>query len=168
MKDSRTCGIRTFGMLTLIKRSSPDSSAAGGSPLVLSLQSSHAFLLEALNGGLKPLPHCFFDLLLVAIPVKGIQVFTEHIEGNVAAGNLFGALLGRDQVHQNTITARSRILFRIEVRAGERVFENILRAPRRSRRATIASIFQELEFKSKNVQKIAFVLLHTAPPALQK
>jgi hypothetical protein len=65
----------------------------------------------------------------------------------VAAGNLLGAVLGWHQLHQYTITARTGILFGIVVHASERVFENILRPPRSSRRTPIASIFEELKFE---------------------
>jgi hypothetical protein len=113
---------------------------------------------------LQPVSDCFLDLSLGAVLVEGSQTLTEYVERYVPARNLFGALFGWDQMHQNTVAARTRILFRIEVHAGERIFENVLRPPRRSRRAAIASIFQELEFKSQNVQQITFVPLHMAPP----
>ncbi len=47
-----------------------------------------------------------------------------------------------------TCTARTRILFRIEIHASKGILENVLRPPRSLRRAAIAAIFQKLEFKS--------------------
>src|SRR5215813_10399088 len=72
----------------------------------------------------------------------------------MTAGNLFGATLGWHQLHKNTITARAKIVFGIVVHASERVFENILRPPRSSRRTPITSILEELEFKFQDLLQL--------------
>src|SRR6266699_2816291 len=149
MKGSRTRRVCTLGMLLVIERGYSQRSAGWGWLIAVSPLCSHALFFQALNSGPQPASNCFFDLVLITAAVKGIQRFTGsgYVERNVAAGNHFGAALGWHQVHQNTITARTRILFGIVVHTGERILENILRPPRRPRRTPIATIFEELKFK---------------------
>jgi len=54
-------------------------------------------------------------------------------------------------MHENTITAPTATLLGLVVHASERVFENILRFPRSSRRTTISPLFEEVEFKFQNL-----------------
>src|SRR5713101_9185596 len=119
MKGSRTRRVCTLGMLLLVQRSSPHRSAAGGRLFAVSLSSRCPFFFQTLNSGPQPGSNRFFGLLLVAVPVEGVQGLPRCVERNVAAGNLFGAALGGHQLHQNTITARTWILFGIVVHAGE-------------------------------------------------
>ena len=51
--------------------------------------SSNALFFQVLNGDLQPLFDRLFDLLLGAIAIERIEIFTKYIEGNVAAGNSF-------------------------------------------------------------------------------
>src|SRR6266568_6092744 len=148
MKGSWTRRVCTLGMLFVIERGYSQRSAGWGWLIAVSPLCSHALFFQALNSGPQPASNCFFDLVLITAAVKGIQRFTGsgYVERNVAAGNLFGAALGRHQLHQNTITARTGILFGIVVHAGERIFENILRPPGRPRRTPIASVLEELKF----------------------
>src|SRR6266704_5916632 len=147
MKGSRTRRVCTLGMLLLVQRGSSQRSAAGGRLLAVSLSSSCPLFFQALNSSPQPASNCLFDLVLITVLVERIQRLTGYVEGNVAAGNLFGAALGRHQLHQNTITARTGILFGIVVHAGERIFENILRPPGRPLRTPIAALFQEFKLK---------------------
>src|SRR5260370_29456135 len=152
MKGSRTRRVCALGMLLLVQRGSPYRSAVGERLPAVSLPSRCPFFFQTLNGCPQPASNRFFGLLLVAAPVDGIQRLTENVEWNVTAGNLFGTALRWYQLHQNTIAARTWILFGIVVHASERVFENILRPPRSSRRTPIASILEELKFKFENFQ----------------
>src|ERR1700719_420160 len=147
MKGSGTRRVCTLGMLLLIQRGSSHRSAAGGRLFAVSLSSRCPFFFETLNSGPQPGSNRLFGLLLVAIPVEGIQVLPGCVERNVAAGKPLGAALGLHQLHQYTITARTGILCGIVVHASERVLENILRPPRRPWRTPIAPIFEELKFK---------------------
>src|SRR6266700_1296868 len=147
MKSCRTRRVCTLGMLLLVQRSSSQRSATGGWLFAVSLSSSCPLFFQTLNSCPKPASNCFFGLVLIAVPIQRIQRLTGYVERNVAAGNIFRVALGRHQLHQNTITARTGILVGIVVHAGERIFENILRPPRRPRRTPIASVLEELKFK---------------------
>src|SRR6202049_3649042 len=127
MKGSGTRRVCTLRMLLLIQRGPSWRSARWGRLLVVVPLNSNPCFFQALNSGPQPASNCFFDVLLIAVAVKGIQRFTGYVEWNMAAGNLFGAALWWHQVHQNTITARTVVFFGIVVHAGERIFENILR-----------------------------------------
>src|SRR2546429_5665388 len=119
MKGRRTRRVCTLGMLLLVQRSSFRRSAAEGRLFAVSPSSRCPFFFQTLNSGPQPGSNRFFGLLLVAVPVEGIQSLPRCVERNVAAGNLFGAALGGHQLHQNTITALTWILFGIVVHAGE-------------------------------------------------
>src|SRR4029077_5208129 len=146
MKGGRTRRVRTLPMLLMVKRRSTQRFLTWSWLFAVSLSSSHPFFFQTLNGGPQPASNGFFDLVLISVAVEGIQRLTGNVERNVTAGNLFGTALGWHQLHQNTITARTGILFGIVVHAGERIFENVLRPPRRPRRAPIASVFEKLKF----------------------
>ena len=133
----------------MIERGYTQRSAGWGWLIAVSPLCGHALFFQVLNSGPQPASNCFFDLVLITAVVKGIQRFTGsgYVERNVAAGDLFGAAFGRHQLHQNTITARTGILFGIVVHASKGVFEDILRSPGRPRPMPIASVFEEFEFK---------------------
>jgi hypothetical protein len=130
----------------MVKRRSTRRLSAWSWLFAVSLSSSQPFFFETSNNGPKPTSNYFFDLFLIAVAVKRIKRFTRYVQGNVAAGNLFGAAPSRHQLHQYTITARTGIFFGIVVHASGRDFEDILRPPRSSRRTPIAPIFEELKF----------------------
>jgi hypothetical protein len=104
-------------------------------------------LFQTLNRGSEPLSNCFFGLALVAVLIERINRLPRRVERNMAAWQVRGAKLAWHQMHQNTLTAGTRILSGIVVHASERVFENILRSPRCPGRTPIASVFEEFEFK---------------------
>src|SRR2546430_14125975 len=116
MEGSGAGRVCTLRMLLLVQRGSSQRSGAG---FAVSLSRRCPFFFQTLNSGPQPGSNRFFGLLLVAVPVEGIQSLPRCVERNVAAGNLFGAALRGHQVHQNTITARTWILFGIVVHAGE-------------------------------------------------
>jgi hypothetical protein len=114
-------------MLLLIEGGSSQHFAAGGDLFALRSWNSDSFFFQSPYRGPQPASNCFFDLVLIAAAVKGIQRFTGsgYVERNVAAGNLFGAALGRHELHQNAISARTGIFSGIVVHASERIFEYV-------------------------------------------
>jgi hypothetical protein len=115
--------------------------------LVAISSNSQPLFLQTLNRSSEPLSNCFFGLGLVAVPIERIKRFPRRVKRNMAARQIRRAKLAWHQVHQNTLTAGTRILSGIVVHASERVFENILRSPRGPGRTSIAAIFEEFEFK---------------------
>src|SRR5207302_3718519 len=93
MKCSRTRRVCTLGMLLLVQRGSSQRSTVDGRVFALGLSSHCPFFFQTLNSGLQPGSNRFFSLLLVAVPVQGIQCLPQCVERNVTAGNLFGAAL---------------------------------------------------------------------------
>jgi hypothetical protein len=83
-------------MLLLIEGGSSQHFTAWGSLFALSSLNSYSFFFQAPYRGPQPASNCFFDLVLIAAAVKGIQRFTGsgYVERNMAARNLFGAALG--------------------------------------------------------------------------
>src|SRR2546430_6863209 len=141
MNGRGTCRFCTLGMLLLVERCTSQSSVAGGRLVAVSLSSRCPFFFQTLNSCPKPACNCFFGLVLIAVSIQRIQRLAGCVERHVAARNLFGAALGWHQLHQNTITARTRILFAIVVHASARVFEDVLRPPRCPRRTAITPVF---------------------------
>src|SRR2546425_10804480 len=105
MKGSRTAGFGTLGMLLLVQRCSSHRSAAGGRLFAASLSSRCPFFFQTLNSGPQPRSNRFFSLLLVAVPVEGIQGPPRWVERNIAAGELFRAAVGWHQLHTYTGTS---------------------------------------------------------------
>ncbi len=88
MEGSGAGRVCTLGMLLLVQRSSSQRSAAGGRVFAVSSSSRCPFFFQTLNSGPQPGSNRFFGLLLVAVPVEGIQSLPRCVERNVAAGNL--------------------------------------------------------------------------------
>src|ERR1700740_1603587 len=147
MKGRWTRRVCTLRMLFLIQRSAFQVLAARRGLSIASGSKSQPLFFQYPDRILEPRSHRFFNFCLIAVAIERIQRFTRIIQWNVAAGNLLRASLRWHQVHQNARTARTGILLRIVVHASERVFENILRPPRSSRRTPITSVFEELKFK---------------------
>ena len=66
-------------------------------------------------------------------------------------------------MHQHTIAAWA-LLLGLEIHTRRRVFENKLGPPVCAWGSSISSVFEEFELKFENVQKVAFIFLHFAPP----
>src|SRR6516225_6654166 len=151
MRGNRTRWVRTLQVLLLIERRSFQRSVRWSWLFAESPSSSRPSFFQTLNGCPQPALNCLLDLVLIAVSIQGIERLTGYVERNVVAGDVFGTELGRHQVDENTITARIGILFGIVVHASERVFENILRFPRSSRRTAISPLSEEFEFKFQNL-----------------
>ena len=147
MKRSWAPWVRALRMLLGVERRPPQSPAALRRLFVVSVSRRCSFIFQAMNRGPQPASDPLFGLDLIAMPIERIQCLTGGVERNVTAGNLFGAVFGWHELHQNTITTGTGILFGIVVHTSERIFENELRSPGHSRRSPIAAIFEELKFK---------------------
>src|SRR5215831_3760180 len=132
--------------------------------LITRSSSDSPLFLETFNRGPQPVFDRFFDLLLIAMTVEGVECLMGCIERNVPAGNLFRAAIGWHKVHENTITAWTGTLSGIVVHAGKGVFENVLRSPGCLGRTPIASLLEKFEFKFQNLEEVALILLHRPSP----
>lgn len=125
---------------------------------------SDSLLFQLSNRSAQPFADFLFNLTLLAATIERIQRLTCCVKWNVPAGNLFRTAIEGYQVHQNAIAARPPIVSGVIIHARGRVFENIQRSPRRLGRTPVTSVFEKLQFKLEDFQKVSFISLHFAPP----
>src|SRR5258708_36451677 len=159
MKGGRTHRVCTLRMLFGV-----EGRPSQLGPIVSRLN-SQPLLFQSSNCSSQPGSDGVFDLALRAVVVKRIQRLTGLIERNVAARGFCGAVRGWHKVDQGTISAGAPNPFGIVVNATGRVFKNIFRSPGSFGRTAVPAVFEEFEFGFQNLQEIAFVLLHLAPPS---
>jgi hypothetical protein len=135
-------------MKALIQRSSFHRFATGRGRFGVIPLKSLPLVFQSLDGLPQPVSRCFFNLVLIAIPIQRIQSLSRRAERDVPAGNLFRAELGWHQLHQDAIAARSGVLLAIIVHAGGGILEDKLGSPGLPGGTPISALLQEFELKS--------------------
>src|SRR5712692_1246330 len=148
MKSTRTCGVRALRMKLLIQRYPFHRFATGRGRFRVILLKSLPLAFQSLDGLPQPVSGCFFNLVLIAIPIQRIQSLSRRAERDVPAGDYFRAELWWHQLHQDAIAARSGILLAIVVHAGGGIFEDKLGSPGLPGGTPISTLLQEFELKS--------------------
>lgn len=123
-----------------------------------------AFLFDALDRISQPVLDGFFKLNLIALAFHGLHGFSVAIERDVVAGNVFALASGGHKVGEQALAARMGALRIVEVDAGERVLKDGRGLPRRSHRAPIASLLEEIQFELEDVEDVTLINGHDAPP----
>src|SRR3990172_5364465 len=106
----------------------------------LALQPPNRFFEPALDG-------CF-DLFLGSSSRQCLDGPARSVHRNVPAGHFLLAAILRHELHEDTLRTWGRTIRIAEIRAGWRILENELRAPRG---LAIAALLQELQFLSQRI-----------------
>jgi len=119
--------------------------------------------LDPFDLGTQPAGECLLNLDLVARAVQIIETLSVLSERNEPARHRLAALLLRHELRQQTAFAWIGMRHIREIGADGRVLENCRGSPRRTRKAPISPVQQEVQFELQNLQNVATVLGHRSP-----
>jgi hypothetical protein len=122
-----------------------------------------ALALDPFNLSTQPTGERLLNLDLVAGAVEIIETLSVFRERNESARHRIAALLLRHELRQQTALTRVGMRDIGKIRTDGRVLENCRSSPRRTRKAPLTSIHEEVQFELQNFQNVATVLGHRSP-----